>query len=756
MWDGIYIKDATAVLNINQMLASQSTIQDAKNAIVSQNGGKFYLNKTYFDLDYKDIVVKDYSFAHNSFISKSNFTCSGSILHQLPPVTATRTVIGIDISNIGDLYSSAGITIGDITSNSNTNNFSKMDVGIKAYHSNVNIYNNSFSNISTVPGTGIAKSAIWAIGTPLFPLSVKSKIIIGGTGNNKNTFTNCINGVYAENNINLTVANNNFSNITINGIYFTNFYKTNTVLVSSNSFTDARTAIYGYRNIRCTSNIQLNDITFSQSFLSGTGILLQEFSNLNPNAKYTVYNNTITRAVKGIGCSNLNAANIDNNTIKVKTTSFSFLPSRGIEALGCFDTYITNNRISPNISTSNDWVGGVYASLSEQSHIICNDVKNIGYAYKCNGPMQPSWLYNNSMTNCKTGIWLDNQALIGTQGSSSWPNYNKWYGSFANGTFSSGSTLGNLSPFYYRSTPIFYNSPSNHFDIASGATQIPFNPTNAGPTIVLCTWVAGPKIPISILVATNQINFIDNIPNARWLSKHALYNEMIYDKTMADSSIILKQFKDSTELSATGILDSINNLICSYYNSSDTNSFVLQNANNLNNSVAPLYTTENRYKKINEIVISSLLSGSSYFTQEQLDTLRVIANECPYISGKAVYQARVLLAQYDSIGTIYSNPCEYEITNSNSKIIPEFSNPEAEIYPNPAQNYITVFFNMGDDKPAVIEFYDVLGNKVASFNIVQGENSINIDDRNFDSGVYFYKITNGDTIIDSDKLVIIK
>lgn len=141
----------------------------------------------------------------------------------------------------------------------------------------------------------------------------------------------------------------------------------------------------------------------------------------------------------------------------------------------------------------------------------------------------------------------------------------------------------------------------------------------------------------------------------------------------------------------------------------------------------------------------------------QLNTLRTIANECPFIYGDAVYQARMLLHPYDSIGTEYSNPCN----NSNHSMLtlPETEDGSAKkfgLYPNPNKGEMTLFYTLNELDKGEIVIYNLEGCKINSYILDANANSLSFTENELSNGVYLYHVYINNKIIQTDRIVIIK
>jgi len=84
----------------------------------------------------------------------------------------------------------------------------------------------------------------------------------------------------------------------------------------------------------------------------------------------------------------------------------------------------------------------------------------------------------------------------------------------------------------------------------------------------------------------------------------------------------------------------------------------------------------------------------------------------------------------------------------------EHANQTISVFPNPSSGIITVS-NLNKSIKSTIEIYDVLGKKVYS-SIIENQQNITIDLSKQATGIYFYRINNGDGKVENGKLVINK
>jgi hypothetical protein len=158
-----------------------------------------------------------------------------------------------------------------------------------------------------------------------------------------------------------------------------------------------------------------------------------------------------------------------------------------------------------------------------------------------------------------------------------------------------------------------------------------------------------------------------------------------------------------------------------------------------------------------------------YYTGTQSTTLQNIATECPYAFGPAVFMARVMLSQNDSIPNLYYNDCEavadtgsgkWDGNNYNEPAVEQQQNltdniAEFVLYPNPNDgNMYLEYRNLYET--ARFELYDITGRKVSSYNLGGKAGKLNISESKLSNGIYVYRITSDTHKFKFGKVIISK
>ncbi|OQA44816.1 MAG: hypothetical protein BWY47_02168 [Bacteroidetes bacterium ADurb.Bin302] len=425
MWDGIFINQSNSSLIVN----NNTQIHNAKNAIVSNNCGIYQLsNNVILEANYKNIIVSTCPTSFNGSVSKTTFNGATQIMDQYPPILSTRTYSGIEINNV------ESIVVGNTTLADNRNVFYNMDFGIKNYYSNLEVYNNTFQNmsygsLSYPPSSGVGIISTAGKFTP-------KNITVGGISNgtfNTNKFESCFWGVYADYYQNVTIQRDTFlSTNQWTSIYLYN-HSNKTVKVLNNVITDG---FVGINYDQCNNSTV--DINSNRIINAYWGIAVR---NVNPSTvqKLNIYNNRVWNNTTGNGIwvtnilglqdSQTQIALISNNYVYMNSANLT-QPSNGILVENSPYAHLQLNNVSRSGgSLINDEPSalnliGINVQLSPNSYLCSNTLMRMGCGIRCAGSMTYSILQLNVMNSSFYGVRLDN-ANISWQGdyTYAWGNY---------------------------------------------------------------------------------------------------------------------------------------------------------------------------------------------------------------------------------------------------------------------------------------------------------------------------------------------
>ena len=183
---------------------------------------------------------------------------------------------------------------------------------------------------------------------------------------------------------------------------------------------------------------------------------------------------------------------------------------------------------------------------------------------------------------------------------------------------------------------------------------------------------------------------------------------------------------------------------------------VISNAYTIISGIIPNDSVESNYKTVESIMLWHQLNGGT-FTVSELNTLRSIAQLCPFTDGNAVYIARGLLAPLDT--TEYEDLCQPEEGSGNRMASPYVETDSSftfRLYPNPSNGEVSIEYQLGGVENGVLEIYSVAGSLVTSVTLETGMQLKRISLPQMDAGIYLYKVSVHGEMKLADRLVIIK
>jgi hypothetical protein len=438
MWDGIYVNDISGIVHIHD---SNNLIEDAKNAVVSNNGGQFIINSTTFNNNYIGVLVNAYLPTHPGKIYGCTFTGTGSLLKPYSQYCSLKfPLCGVQLNQVG------GIQIGEplYYSSYGRNIFQELMSGIYAVSSSFNVFTSEFHNMVnpvhhcvTPQGCGIFAKGIAGTGCRV---NVGDASAIGQC-----IFDQCPFAIVESENCYGQILSNSFTHC-ISGIMNINCSKYNN-LVKGNSFEDFKRGIYFFNAInQLHYGLEIYDNLFNTGMTSFSPVSYGNQAINVSNAVSSATNlwvtgNTINYSRVGVFARNVwEPCQIRNNTI-----SFDILPQdaltigvhHGIECENDNGLEIDNNLISwrnqPAAPPSGliNFMNGISINYSSNTTLISGGIidnkigpypaANSGTTYGMGSGINISsnclglTLQCNKMNRCEEGITM-NGALLGSQG----------------------------------------------------------------------------------------------------------------------------------------------------------------------------------------------------------------------------------------------------------------------------------------------------------------------------------------------------
>jgi hypothetical protein len=120
-------------------------------------------------------------------------------------------------------------------------------------------------------------------------------------------------------------------------------------------------------------------------------------------------------------------------------------------------------------------------------------------------------------------------------------------------------------------------------------------------------------------------------------------------------------------------------------------------------------------------------------------SLLALAESCPWLNGDAVYQARALYSKLDPVRTFDGDYCSTTAAPL-QKSVEELTELSAELFPNPAEDYLLVRLNRPIATKNACRVYDVTGKLMIVEWLVGEENTVFLNTQALSSGIYVVEI----------------
>jgi len=797
MWDAIYVPYGSSLT-----VEDGSLIEGADTAIVSSSGSQFTIENSTLNANYKGIVVEPVNWADGGpVIEGSQISCNNYMYPtMLPPnnhgtnVALASTVkyldapygsyynweseIGIELDNV---YS---INIGNTGSVGDNNLFENQFYGIYSRASSVNIYNNTFNDITGCAGCynlstpSNPSSAIIAMGDPTGSYTVN----IGGTGTNQsNTFENSTVGIIERDTLNFNIKNNQF-NYDNMGVFAESNYK-NTININSNNmthmgggspFTVVTTGILTSGNAQCGTEIETNTITCAPNY--SYGIRAEEFV-LNTKTRYTIKNNNISGTEYGISAGGFQGGYIENNT--VTTNSYKSSGSNeGVDLWWGVGTIVTTNTVTGQGNGDGIRLDDTYGSNTTYSLTVsCNNISDCFYdmyfsGAQLNDLIDRNEMYSYSSSSNSSGLYLYNNANIPTQGSNTHGTNNTWnyHDNLSSQPWSINNTSPNQLTFWVNDptagTPGYPDNISSHVRLSPTTGTDCYVCSGFPPCTMTSCNTCTIGVATAIIKGHNPYSVYSTA--SHWLEKFELYSSVLSNDTdYIDSSTMaldatVHTFMDSVASTNMGYIYTLLN------NLGDTNGVSLAdvtNANSMLSSISSPDTVESTFKQVYQIYANMLSNGLSVPNSTELPTLQGIAPLCPAQYGPAVYAARAILAPIDT--TLYVSTCEL-LPDSTSRDFHKLSkrvdstttpvSPLVTVYPNPANTELNIQIITGQAGQGINDYfylYDNMGQLIERYPLTNSLTTLALT--RVADGIYYYRIVDSkQQALKTDKLLIIR
>jgi hypothetical protein len=265
-----------------------------------------------------------------------------------------------------------------------------------------------------------------------------------------------------------------------------------------------------------------------------------------------------------------------------------------------------------------------------------------------------------------------------------------------------GTVITQSDRIYARNTPTHNPNVPQDCNSGQGGSAIPFVPTT-GITIEDCSISVdddGGNSGTLRQIAQKAINYPVFKAENEYMARQTALGKMEGNPALCMGDSLLATCHQELKNSTPGeILKSQDYFLKGQYSLADQHN---------------RYAAKNQIEMNHKVVTAMLLDleTDGTLSESAMLDLHLIAKQCPLAGGKAVYQARSLMAMLNP-DTDYDNAnCYLEAPKKRDNGEPE-AQPELglKIWPNPAMDRL----NIESDGPVRIQFYDAFGKELQSF-----------------------------------------
>ena len=724
MWRGITVRDG-ATLEMDMA----TSVADAQFAVNVQKGGTANIQSSKFvNNNFGIRTAPEGTGVHNITALGNRFITTDAGLKPKwgitqVPAPGEKGFAGIHVKDF-----TGGLSIDkDLVFNS-TNEFSNLHYGILAENTDVTVRDATFTDIvqetrpSGYPG----------------PLSTGNAIYLsGGNANIKGNYTGIVPGPLAMDNCH-TGINTRAGSITVEGCEMSNM--TNGVVAiggTNKSYainwnnigaSDRGISVFYQSGIPGASNITNNAISMAGNS-NGVGIAAGG-QEMFPQNEGLVANNhvTVAEGATGIQIGVANKLKVTQNNVSLSGSGTLF----GIKVEGG-DRNTLNCNIVTNSGSGNN--AGIYAIHAGRASVLCNvtdgPARGLHFEGMLGGRNKADVAGNTMESNTTAGLLLGTDAVIGGQ-----PNRgNKFDGTEAIAGL--GAQLHSLVtvdaaenpdflPNAWSPFPWFLNisDPALSYQCAPGTT-CPLPPVVSDYSLDIAT-VKG-QLGGTTYPAANQ-----------WLAQRRFY-ELVQEEGNpypgnTDVSTFLSQAQTNGIAGYANVQVGIRSLgaMTALHRAATAASLLT-----LNGLLADSAIYAVNEKSVNQIFLQTLALGNTDLTETQITVLEGIAEGCPLSDGEAVLRARTMLE------VLQGAPVQYDdaaICAGAERANPLPTAQYVRVYPNPANNMVTVEYKGMDGISHQFMLFNALGQLVRSVTLPQGQSSLQLPLGNLSEGIYWYAI----------------
>jgi hypothetical protein len=180
-----------------------------------------------------------------------------------------------------------------------------------------------------------------------------------------------------------------------------------------------------------------------------------------------------------------------------------------------------------------------------------------------------------------------------------------------------------------------------------------------------------------------------------------------------------------------------------------------------NAAIAVQYTAEQNLQEVNAIYLATIAKGIFGFNVDQIQSLDVIARQCPLEGGIAVYKARSMVTFFTKVNYAALGACgtterftEMEHQTTDIDILNLLLPQEIKLYPNPTSTYLMVEWDFKFIESGECMLYNSLGQKVLQVALDREERTQEVSLPNLPTGMYICRLRFDNKAVHEEKIII--
>lgn len=507
-----------------------------------------------------------------------------------------------------------------------------------------------------------------------------------------------------------------------------------------------------------------------------------------------VMNNAITGSLRGITLNNWTKANIwvkrNEMNLGINPNAFFGASSYGIAMNNCLAG--STNQIHENnvigFSQGHQNYKGIALTQSVGNELKCNGTRNTHSGLYFSGYCGQTTTYKTTLESHRYGLVLDNNGIIGQQGTASVPADNRWVGTWSatgtpNGNFKNACLNGSLTDFskmYVRNSSSFtpigsvFNLTSNDWGYSNVVNPITLFYVSSPPSYTICPIIVPPGGGggSSSFAPGNEISETTETLEAEEIVSNASLQEALVEASEFVEEITNPAQQAVMDNQVYRLLDletAQNNAQQSAFSQQTTPISTLWevekalavndlgSANSNNNAILTTSVLENSYQQYYQAYLNY---KNGTFSETDSLMLTELAQGCPATMGASVFQAATLYNVVYQVAEVFETACAapqsremHGNEQATEKEAPRENNLY-QIYPIPNKGTFTVQGELMTNDNILL--LNTEGKIVYKQAIREDIREINLN-TTLQSGVYFVMIKDHDERIKyRSKIVVIK